>query len=85
MRIYKREQYLRKLRPFYTSDVIKVITGIRRCGKSCLLLSVAEELRAAGVLDKDIIDINLDKRDYKTIKTPAQLEAAIDFINSSFI
>ena len=78
MRIYKREQYLRKLRPFYTSDVIKVITGIRRCGKSCLLLSVAEELLAAGVLDKDIIDINLDKRDYKTIKTPAQLEAAID-------
>ena len=33
MRLYKREQYLRKIRPFYDADLIKVITGIRRCGK----------------------------------------------------
>lgn len=77
-KIYQREDYLKKLRPFYKSDLIKVITGIRRAGKSCLLLSIAEELRAQGVPDKDIIYLNLDKRGFKSIKTAEKLEAAID-------
>lgn len=38
MKLYRREQYLKKIRPFYDDDgLIKVITGIRRCGKSCLM------------------------------------------------
>lgn len=78
MRLYKREQYLKKLRPFYDSDIIKVITGIRRCGKSCLMQSVIRELRELGVPEENIVDINLDKRGFKSIKTPAQLEATID-------
>ncbi len=40
----KREKYLKELRPFYDSDLIKIITGIRRCGKSMLMQSLAEEL-----------------------------------------
>ena len=45
MKLYHREQYLKKIRPFYDDDLIKVITGIRRCGKSCLMATIAEELR----------------------------------------
>ena len=40
----KREYYLSKIRPFYESDLIKVITGIRRCGKSVIKDQIAEDL-----------------------------------------
>ena len=76
-RIFHREAYLRKLRPFYRSDLIKVITGIRRCGKSCLLLSVMEELRREGVPEESIVYLNLDKRGFKSIHRAEQLEEAI--------
>lgn len=76
-KIYAREFYLRQLRPFYTSDLIKVITGIRRCGKSSLLLSVMDELRLAGVADKDIIFINLDAYGFGAVKTTDKLDALI--------
>ncbi len=78
MKIYAREFYLQKLRPFYKTDLIKVICGIRRCGKSCLMLSIIEELKNAGVDEKDIIYLNLDKRGYRSVKTPDQLERVID-------
>ena len=42
----KREHYLAQIRPFYESDLIKIITGIRRCGKSIILNQVREELEA---------------------------------------
>ena len=45
MSTYRREHYLAKLRPLYNdSGLIKVITGIRRCGKSSLLITVLNEL-----------------------------------------
>ena len=78
MKLYRREQYLRKIRPFYDADLIKVITGVRRCGKSCLMECIADELRERGVAEKDIVYLNLDKRGYRSIKTPDQLEAAIE-------
>lgn len=53
-----REHYLAQIRPFYDSDLIKVITGIRRSGKSVILKQVMNELEAAGkkclLLDFDI-------------------------------
>ena len=64
--------------PFYDDDLIKVITGIRRCGKSCLMATIAEELRNRGVEDKDIIYLDLDKRGNRSIKTPEQLEKKIE-------
>ena len=76
-RVFHREAYLRKLRPFYRSDLIKVISGIRRCGKSCLLLSVMEELRDEGVPEEAIVYLNLDKRGFKNIRQAEQLEEAI--------
>ena len=77
-KIYKRENYLNKIRGFYKDDMIKVISGIRRCGKSFFLKSIIQELLENGVNKKDIIYIELDKKGYKDIKTSKQLEKVID-------
>lgn len=77
-KIYKRENYLNKIRGFYKDDMIKVISGIRRCGKSFFLKSIIEELLENGINEKDIIYIELDKKGYKDIKTTKQLEKVID-------
>ncbi len=79
MRLYKRENYLKKIRGFYhDTDIIKVITGVRRCGKSCLMETIAAELRESGIPEDNIIFLNLDKRGYRRIKTGDQLEALIE-------
>ena len=78
MKLYRREQYLKKIRPFYDDDLIKVITGVRRCGKSCLMETVVEELKEREVAEKDIVYLDLEKRGNRSIKTPDQLEAAIE-------
>lgn len=85
LKLYKRELYLSKIRGFYNdTETIKVITGIRRCGKSTLLETIAEELKEGGIKEKDIIKINLDKRPNKNIKTPEQLDELIEsLINDS--
>lgn len=59
-----REKYLSKIRPFYDQDLIKVITGIRRCGKSVLLTQIMDELKNKGVLEEQIIYINFEFEDY---------------------
>lgn len=76
--IYKRELYLKKIRGFYNDTMIKVVTGIRRCGKSYLLKSIIQELKDNGVLDKDIIYIELDSKEYRNVETPLELEKIID-------
>ena len=43
--LIKREMYLSKIRNFYDSELIKVITGIRRCGKSVLMNQIIEEIK----------------------------------------
>lgn len=46
MELYKRENYLKKIRGFYSdADIIKVITGVRRCGKSSLMKTIVQELK----------------------------------------
>ncbi len=77
-KVYPREKYLSKIRPFFDSDIIKVITGIRRCGKSFILKGIINELMSNGVNETDIIYIPLDKRGFKNIKTPEQLEEKIE-------
>ena len=77
--LFKREKYLKKIRPFYHSDdIIKVITGVRRCGKSSLMEMIAGEIRETGISDDNIIYLDLDKRENRKIKTPDQLEALIE-------
>ena len=78
-KLYRRENYLSKIRPFYhENDLIKVITGIRRCGKSSIMEMIMEELSEGGIDPNNIIYINLDKRGFKSIKTPDELETLID-------
>jgi predicted AAA+ superfamily ATPase len=78
MELYRRENYLKKIRGFYhASDIIKVITGVRRCGKSSLMQMIAEELRDDGTENSQIIFLNLDKRGYRKIKTADQLDELI--------
>ncbi|MGN0167844.1 MAG: ATP-binding protein [Acetatifactor sp.] len=76
--VYPREKYLVRIRPFYDSDIIKVITGIRRCGKSFILKAIMNELYSKGVSESMIIYIPLDRRGFKNIKTPEQLEKKIE-------
>ena len=78
MVLFKRENYLKKIRGFYhATDIIKVITGVRRCGKSTLMQIVADELRDVGVVSDRIVFLNLDKLEYRKIKTADQLDALI--------
>ena len=76
--VYPREKYLSKIRPFYDSDIIKVITGIRRCGKSFILKGIINELLQSGKDEESIIYIPLDQRGFKSIRTPEQLENKIE-------
>nr|MCR5824960.1 ATP-binding protein [Oscillospiraceae bacterium] len=78
MELYRRETYLKKIRGFYhAADIIKVISGVRRCGKSSLMQMIADELRAGADEGAQIIFLNLDKRGYRKIKTADQLDELI--------
>ena len=64
VKLYRRENYLCKIRGFYhAEDIIKVITGVRRCGKSSLMETIVEELKESGIDNCNIIYIDLDRRD----------------------
>ena len=56
----KREMYMRRIRPFIGNDLIKVMTGIRRCGKSVMLELIKEELAESGVPAGQFISINFE-------------------------
>lgn len=73
----KRETYLQQIRPFYEVDLIKVITGIRRSGKSILLETIKDELIKNGISGDHIIFINLEDLDYEYIKTASDLNKEI--------
>lgn len=62
-----RTQYLDSIRPFMRTPVIKVITGIRRCGKSTLMQQIMDELRGTGVRDEQIIYINKELYEFDKI------------------
>lgn len=79
MKLYKRERYLRKIRGFYHDcQVIKVLTGVRRCGKSSIMHLIADELLETGVPKENLIFLDLDKRGFRKIKTPDQLDSLIE-------
>lgn len=56
----KREIYLKKIRDFYNSDLVKILVGIRRCGKSVILEQIMEELKNKGIEESHIIYINFE-------------------------
>lgn len=73
----KREIYLRQIRPYYDVDLIKVITGVRRAGKSILLDTIKDELIENGVDGSHIIYINLEDMDYEYIENASDLNKEI--------
>ena len=76
----KREKYLKNIRPFYDQDLIKVITGIRRCGKSYLLFELFKNhLIDNGVEDDQIIEISLDSVEFEDLQDKRKLT---DYIKS---
>ena len=58
--LIKRDLYLKKMIAFQDTEMIKVMTGIRRCGKSSLMKLMAEHLRESGVADDQIIEMNFE-------------------------
>lgn len=69
----KRERYLAKIRPFYGVDLIKVLTGVRRCGKSILLEQIEEEFVTNGFSEDHIIRIDFEDLAYEKIRTADKL------------
>ena len=66
-----RERILERIRPFYDSDLIKVLIGLRRSGKSVILQQIREELLQKGVKEDRILSINFEDFQYASI-TDAQ-------------
>ena len=78
-KLYYRDNYLKKIRGFYDdTEIIKVITGVRRCGKSSLMQTIMQEIRSNGISSNNIFYLDLDNRKYRNIKTDVQLETLID-------
>ncbi len=73
----KREQYLNKLIKMKDKPVIKVITGIRRCGKSTLLEMFRDHLTECGVSADQITSINFEDMDYAFLDTAEKLNAFV--------
>ena len=65
----KRELYLQRIRPFYDSEMVKVITGIRRCGKSTIMKQIIGELLENNVDAAHIIYVNFEDYKYRKIAT----------------
>lgn len=73
-----RGNFLKKIRPFYESEYIKVITGIRRCGKSVVLKQITKELSDSGVDKKHIVFLDLEGKSGEGITTRKKLEETIE-------
>lgn len=68
-----RERYLKLIRPFYDQELIKVLIGIRRSGKSVILKQIIDELKENNVDDNHIIYINFEDYDYEEYTDPKKL------------
>lgn len=73
----KCEMYMRHIRPFIETDLIKVMTGIHRCGKSVMLDLIKEELVASGVSPTQFIAINFEDMNYDYLQTAKALHDEI--------
>ena len=69
----KREMYMSRIRPFINTDLVKVMTGIRRCCKSVMLELIKEELLQSGVNKSQFISINFEDMSYAHLQTAKAL------------
>ena len=73
----KRELYMSRIRPFMGTDLIKVMTGIRRCGKSVMLELIQQEITESGVSSTQFISINFEDMCYSHLLTAQALNDEI--------
>ena len=73
----KREMYMNRIRPFIGTDLIKVMTGIRRCGKSVMLELIKDELLESGVSSSQFVSINFEDLNYSHLQTAKALHDEI--------
>ena len=73
MKLIQRERYMAKLRALRDKAIIKVITGVRRCGKSTLMQLFQKELLQSGVSEKQIISINFEDYDFVELRNAKAL------------
>lgn len=73
----KREMYMKRIRPFIDTDLVKVITGIRRCGKSVMLDLIKQELEESGIDPSRFISINFEDMRYEHLHTARALHDEI--------
>lgn len=64
----QRERYMQQIRDFMDKPVIKIITGMRRSGKSALLELTRQELLGRSIDEKNIISINFESMRYEALK-----------------
>ena len=74
----QRELYMKQIRPFIGNELIKVLTGIRRCGKSVMLELIQAELVSAGVSPSQFISINFEQMSNRKFCTAESLHAEIE-------
>ena len=75
--MYSRNQYIEKILPFLGKPVVKVITGMRRSGKSCLIRMLIEKLISDGVRREQIIYVDKESYEFDAIRTYHDLAAHI--------
>ncbi len=73
----KRELYMSRIRPFIGTELVKVMTGIRRCGKSVMLELIQQELTESGVSPTQFIAINFEDMSYSHLQTAQALHDEI--------
>lgn len=73
----KRELYLKKIRPFMDQNIIKVLTGIRRCGKSVMLELIKEELKERGLDESRFLSVNFETKAVEYVRSVDDTDAYI--------
>ncbi len=73
----KREMYLSRIRGFYESDLVKILVGIRRCGKSVILKQIMQELKEKGIDESHIIYINFELIEFEELQDYKKLNIYI--------
>lgn len=73
----KREMYMKRIRPFMGTDLVKVMTGIRRSGKSVMLELIRKELLESGIKPEQLITINFEDMSYSHLLTASALHSEI--------
>lgn len=80
-KLKKRDLYLNKMIAFQDTDSVKVVTGIRRCGKSSLLKLMAEHLKEKGIADGQILEMNFESYAFKSMTSDDFYEYVKQHIN----